>query len=136
MRSFKGTIIISRKYSQPSILLTVLCILLTLKFEAIQFYQSTFSFRIWEHHSRETNFLSKRIYFHSSIDYIETRAIAWSNYFVAVGFFSEYVVVWSSYFFLIISLGNKHFLLISYFLKINTFFSTATVSEGLFLQNK
>ena len=42
MLSFKGNIIISIEYLQPSILLMVMYIFLTLKFAVIQFCQRTF----------------------------------------------------------------------------------------------
>ena len=54
------------EYSQPSILSTVLCIFLMLKFAAIQFGQSTFFQHISEHQSP---LLSKQLCFQSSIDY-------------------------------------------------------------------
>ena len=49
----------------------------------------------------ESNFLSKQLYFQSSIDYIEMRAATWSSYFFVERFFSEYQVFYCCYFFLI-----------------------------------
>ena len=106
MRSFKGTIIIYLEYSQSSILSTVLCIFLTLKFATIQFYRRTFfqcTFQNTSH--RETNFFLKQLYFQSNIDYVEMKAVTWSSYFFAERIFSEYLAVWNSYFFLITTLS-------------------------------
>ena len=99
--SFRGTMIISKEFSQPSIISTVLHIFLTLKF-AVIYFCSVLSFNEFQNTShREINFLSKQLYFQSNIDFIEMRAATWSSYFFAIGFFSEHLNVWISYFFLI-----------------------------------
>ena len=54
------------EYSQPSILSTVLCNFLMLKFAAIQFGQTSFFQLISEH---QAPLLSKQLCFQSSIDY-------------------------------------------------------------------
>ena len=68
MRSFKGTIIISIEYSQPSIYSIVLYIFLTLKFAYTQFHQRISFQRIPEHQSSWDNFLSNQLYFQNSLD--------------------------------------------------------------------
>ena len=57
MRSIKCIVIISKEYSQPSILSMVLYIFLTLKNAVTQFCQRIFFQRILE--NRGKNFLSK-----------------------------------------------------------------------------
>ena len=79
---------------QPSTLSKGICIFVTLKFAAIQLGQRTFF-------HRETNLLSKQLYFPSNIDYVGIIAATWGSYFFAERFFSEYLLVWSSYVFLI-----------------------------------
>ena len=70
MRSVRSTMIISKEYSQAFILLTAQYIFLTLKSVA-----KALSFRVFHNIiHRETNFLSKQLYFQSSIDYTEIRA--------------------------------------------------------------
>ena len=68
MRSFKGTIIISIEYSQPSIYSMVLYIFLTLKFAYTQFRQHISFQCIPEHQSLWDNFLSNQLYFQNSLD--------------------------------------------------------------------
>ena len=82
------------EFLQPSTLSKVISIFLTLKFAAIQLGQRTFF-------HRETNLLSKQLYFPSNIDYVGIIAATWGSYFFAERFFSEYLLVWSSYVFLI-----------------------------------
>ena len=66
---------------QLSILPTALCIFLTFKFAAIQF-GNALSFSAFQKTSRrETNLLSKHLYFQSSIDYIEMRVAISSSCF-------------------------------------------------------
>ena len=72
MRSFKGTVIISKEYSQVSILSMALYIFPTLKFAVTQFCQRNFFQRILE--NREANVLSKQLYFQSVIDNTEMRS--------------------------------------------------------------
>ena len=99
MHSFKVTIIISITDSEPSILLTVLYIFLTLKFAAIQFHQHTFLESISEHKSLWN--LLKLLYIFRVASIILKRE--WrleAVTFLQKYFFSEYLVVWSSYFFL------------------------------------
>ena len=79
---------------QPSTLSKGICIFVTLKFAAIQLGQRTFF-------HRETNLLSKQLYFPSNIDYVGIIAATWGSYSFAERFFSEYLLVWSSYVFLI-----------------------------------
>ena len=75
MRSVRSTMIISKEYSQAFILLTAQYIFLTLKSAA-----NALSFRVFQNTShRETNFLSKQLYFQSSIDYTEIIAATWSS---------------------------------------------------------
>ena len=94
MRSFRGTIIISIGYLDPSVLSKALYIFLTLKFAAIQFCQHTFFHRISGHQAPRNKLLFKAaIYFQSNIDYIEMGAGTWSNYFFAKGFCSKEIVV-------------------------------------------
>ena len=97
---------------------------------------NTPSFSVFQNTShRETNFLSKQLYFLSSIDYIKMRAATWSIYFFAESFFSKYLLVWSSYFFLITTPRYQILFLISYFLKINTF-SAQRLFRRRFLSRK
>ena len=93
MCSFKGDIIISIEYSQPSILSTVLYIFQTLKFAAIQSCLHTFFQRISEHQSRWKNFLSKQLYFQSNIDYTEMKTIIWSSFFLVANTFSDQLLL-------------------------------------------
>ena len=68
MRSFRGTLIIPMRDLQPSILSMVLYVFLRLKLTSIQF------FSVFQNTSYcETNFLSKRPHFQSSINYIQMR---------------------------------------------------------------
>ena len=63
MSSFKGTLIISIEYLQPSIISTVLYIILTLNFASIQFCQQTFFQRISEHQSPWNKLLMEAVIF-------------------------------------------------------------------------
>ena len=90
MRYFKGTIIISIEYSQPSILSMVLYIFLTLKFAVIQFCRHTFNvFQNTSH--REKNFLSKQLYFQSS--YLNQLLLS-NTYFLKIITFSAQLLFW------------------------------------------
>ena len=83
------------EYSQASILSTVLCIFLTLKFAAIQF-GNALSFSVFQNTSyHETNLLSKQLYFQSSIDYNKMGDFR-REFFFFFFFFPEYLAVWSS----------------------------------------
>ena len=101
MRSFKGTIIISAEFSQPSILSTVLHVFLTLKFADIQFCQRTF----FKHNSEHQSPWNK-LPMEESIFSVQHQ-LYWSEsnrvkqiLFRRNIFFSEYLVVWTTYFFL------------------------------------
>ena len=60
-------------------------------------FANALSFSVFQNTShRKTNFLSKQLYFQSSIDYIEMRPATSSRYVFVERFFSEYLVVWSS----------------------------------------
>ena len=72
------------EYWQPSILSKLFCIFLMLKFGVVRFGQRSV-FQNTSH--RETNLLSKHLYFQSSINYNEMRAATWSSYFFAKRFF-------------------------------------------------
>ena len=86
MRSFKGTINIYMEYSQSFILWMVLYFFSDVK------SQYALSFSVFQNTSHgETNFLSKQLYFQSSIDYTEIRAAAWSSYYIAKFFQNTYL---------------------------------------------
>ena len=120
MHSFKVNVIISKEYSQPSILSTVLYIFLTVKFAVIKFCQRTFFKRISEHQSPWNKLLIEastfpeqyRLYWNENSDF-EAATFPQKDFFQ--------IVVWSSYFLLITTSWWQILLLISYFFKINTF---------------
>ena len=122
------------EYWQPSILSKLLCIFLMLKFGVVRFGQRSV-FQNTSH--RETNLLSKHLYFQSSINYNEMRAATWSCYFFAKRFFffSEYLLSSAATSFLLVLFGNNIF---SNKLLLNDkyFFSKGTVSEEVFLLQK
>ena len=136
MRSFKGTRIISAEFSQPSILSTVLHIFLTLKFADIQFCQRTF----FKHNSEHQSPWNK-LPMEESIFSVQHQ-LYWSESNRVKHTFSQ------KYFFFRILGRLDHLLLFkNYCLVTNTFsdellledkyfFSAATVSQKLFLQNK
>ena len=77
MRSFKGTINIYIEYLQSSILSTILHIFLTFVSLQPSSFDNVVSFIVFQNTNHlEKNFLSKQLYFQSSIDYIEMRAAA------------------------------------------------------------
>ena len=112
------------EYSQAFILLTVLCIFLTLKFAAIQFGQRTFFQCIWEHQSPWNKLIIK-----AAISRAELFIMKWEIF--TERFSTECLIVWSSYF-LLLSILVTILFLVSYFLKINTFSAQLLSRRNIF----
>ena len=135
MCSFKGTVIISIKYLQPSIPSRVLYIFLTLKFAAIKFCQRTFFQRISEHQSTWIKLLIEaakfsgqyRLYWNESShlkQLLFCRKIS-----IRIPSFQEQLLLFDNYFLVTNTFSD---FLISFFLKINTF-SAQLLFRGSFL---
>ena len=117
----------SLEYSPASILSTVLCIFLMVKFEAIQFGQRTFFQGISEHQPlcNTSNLLSMQLYFQSSIYFNDMRDFRREIFFRITSCLDQ------------LRLFYKYFMvtilfLISYFLKINNFSAQVLFQRSFF----
>ena len=122
--------------SQPSILSKILCIFLTLKFAAIQFGWRTFLQLISEHQSPKNKLIIKAAMFSeqyrlSIIDSSHLKQLLFCRkIFFRIPSCLEQPLLSNNYFLVTNIFGNQ------LLLKDKYFFSTASVWEELFLQNK